>query len=141
MIVVQPRIFEKNSIIFSLTYDNFLWSLEKSAITFCKGRSNAPRKMILLMCPNWSWQHMKASVVVLNETKRWCDFRSLYYKCRPHVVRCHMRVVRMLSVGHLRSRCHYISLWKQSVGVNESQIESWQWQLMRANIMNKASVD
>ena len=26
-------------------------------------------------------------VVVLNETKRWCNFRSHLLRCRPHVIR------------------------------------------------------
>ena len=37
-------------------------------------------------------------VVVLNETKRWSDFRSHLLRCRPHVVR-----------QHPRSRCCYTS--------------------------------
>ena len=60
-------------------------------------------------------------VVVLNETNRGCDSRSHLLRCRPHVV-CHRtRVVRTSSASeHLQSRCCYISLRKQSVGVNES---------------------
>ena len=53
------------------------------------------------------------TVVVLNETNRWCDSRS-------HLLRCRLHVIRVSSASTYEADAVISPFKKQSVGVNES---------------------